>query len=67
VQEVGNQIEPVPPQQLANPRMPEFGLPVRIAMPSDVKLRPGEMVGVIFRPELNQAALAGAAGASATD
>jgi multidrug resistance efflux pump len=66
VQEVGNQIEPVPPQQLANPRMPEFGVPVRIAMPSDVKLRPGELVGVVFRPELN-ATIAGAAGASATD
>ena len=67
VQEVGNQIEAVPPQQLANPRMPEWGVPVRIAMPSDVRLRPGEVVGLVFRPELSATVTAGAAGASATD
>ena len=67
VQEVGNQIEAVPPQQLANPRMPEWGVPVRIAMPSDVKLRPGEVVGLVFRPELSATVTAGAAGAAATD
>jgi multidrug resistance efflux pump len=68
VQEVGNDVQPVPPQQLANPRMPEWGVPVRIAMPSDVRLKPGELVGLIYRPELMvDPVTSGAAGASATD
>ena len=67
VQEVGNDVQPVPPQQLANPRMPEWGVPVRIAMPSDVRLKPGELVGLVYRPELSAAVTSGAAGASATD
>jgi multidrug resistance efflux pump len=68
VQEVGNQVEPVPPQQLHVQNKPEWGIPVRIAMPSDIHLRPGELVSVIFRPELSGAGIAGAAaGSAATD
>jgi multidrug efflux pump subunit AcrA (membrane-fusion protein) len=70
VQEIGNQVEPVPPQQLHIPNKPEWGIPVRIAMPSDVHLRPGELVSVVFRPELsaNSASVTGAAaGSAATD
>ena len=46
VQEVGSQIEQIPEHQLANPKKPEWGIPVRIAMPDPTKLplRPGELV-----------------------
>jgi len=44
VQEVGAQIELIPEHQLANPKKPEWGIPVRIAMPPNLQLRPGELV-----------------------
>lgn len=49
VERVGPVFEPVPSQQLRNPRMPEWGLPVRIAMPPGMQVRPGELVEVRFR------------------
>ena len=50
VEQVGPQYEPVPLHQLRNPQIPEWGLAVRIAMPSDIALRPGELVDITFRP-----------------
>jgi multidrug resistance efflux pump len=56
VQEVGTKLEPIPNHQLGNtsgkkPTAPEWGIPVRIAMPSQelLPLRPGELVSVVFR------------------
>lgn len=48
VQEVGSQVEQIPEHQLANPKRPEWGVPVRIAMPVDLPLRPGELVGLNY-------------------
>jgi hypothetical protein len=46
VREVGTQVEAVPEHQLVNPKRPEWGIPVKIAMPDPTKLplRPGELV-----------------------
>jgi hypothetical protein len=44
VQEVGAQIEPIPEHQLSSAKKPEWGVPVRISMPVDLPLRPGELV-----------------------
>ena len=49
VEHVGAQVEPVPPHQLHDPRVLEWGLPVRIAIPPGLSLRPGELVVVTFR------------------
>jgi len=48
VDRVGPKYEPIPPHQLFDPKVPEWGLPVRLAVPGDVKLRPGELVEVKF-------------------
>jgi len=50
VMSVGPAIEKVPPEQLRDGRVQEFGLPVHIAIPPDTKLRPGELVDLFFRP-----------------
>jgi multidrug resistance efflux pump len=49
VEEVGPQVELVPPHQLRDPQVPEWGLPVRISVPAELDLRPGELVDVQFR------------------
>jgi len=49
VERVGPQVELVPPHQLRDPKVPEWGLPVRITMPPGLRLRPGELVDVAFR------------------
>ena len=41
-------MEPVPPHQLADPKVPEWGLPVLIDLPTGANLRPGELVDVTF-------------------
>jgi multidrug resistance efflux pump len=48
IEHVGPQIELLPPHQLRDPRMMEWGLPVRIAIPATASLRPGELVDVRF-------------------
>jgi multidrug resistance efflux pump len=48
VEEVGRQIEPVPISLATNPTIPERGLPVRIALPSEVDLQPGVLVDIVF-------------------
>lgn len=50
VEMIGPQVELIPPDQLRNPTVPEWGLPVTIALPTDVELRPGEVVDLIFEP-----------------
>jgi len=46
---IGPQGELIPPDQLRNPTVPEWGLPVSIALPADVELRPGEVVDLVFQ------------------
>lgn len=48
VDRVGPQVELVPQHQLRNATYPEWGLPVRIAMPPTAQLRPGELVDLRF-------------------
>jgi multidrug resistance efflux pump len=49
VDTVGPQIEKVPDTQLRDHRTPEWGVPVRIAIPNGADLRPGEIVDLFFR------------------
>ena len=48
VDTVGATIQPVPQRQLRDQRVPEWGLPVRVTIPADANLRPGEMVNLAF-------------------
>jgi hypothetical protein len=49
VETVGARIELVPEHQLADPKRPEWGLPVRVVLPSASGLKPGELVGLVFK------------------
>jgi multidrug resistance efflux pump len=49
VDRVGPQVELIPQHQLRDPRVPEWGLPVRIVLAGQGELRPGELVDVKFR------------------
>jgi multidrug resistance efflux pump len=53
VQEVGTQVQPIPEHQLVNSKKPEWGIPVRIAMPdpSQLPLMPGELVVLNFESD----------------
>jgi multidrug resistance efflux pump len=53
VQEVGTRIEPIPEHQLVNAKKPEWGIPVRIAMPDrdQLPLMPGELVVLTFQAD----------------
>jgi hypothetical protein len=48
VERVGPQIASVPQHHLRDPKVPEWGLPVRIPVPSALKVKPGELVDVAF-------------------
>ena len=50
VETVGGQVEAVPTRQLRDPRVPEWGLPVRVTVPAGVDLKPGEVVTLDFKP-----------------
>lgn len=50
IKHVGPQYEPVPPQQLADPKVPEWGVPVMIDLPPGVSFPPGKIVDVKFIP-----------------
>jgi len=52
VEEVGPQVELIPSHQLRDPSVPEWGLPVRISVPEELGLRPGELVDVAFEVPL---------------
>jgi multidrug resistance efflux pump len=49
VDTVGATVEPVPARQLRDQRVPEWGLPVRLTLPENANLRPGEMVNLAFK------------------
>jgi multidrug resistance efflux pump len=49
VERVGPQVEPIPLHQCRDPRVPEWGLPVRIALPDGFSVRPGELLEVTFK------------------
>ena len=49
VKQVGPRVESIPTQQLRDPKTPEWGIPVTIAIPQQIKFRPGELVEVRFR------------------
>ena len=46
VERIGPQVEPIPLHQLRDPRLPEWGFPVRIALPSPHNWVPGELVEI---------------------
>jgi len=48
ITEVGPRVERVPRHHLSDPQGREWGLPVRIAIPSDANVCPGELVDVTF-------------------
>ena len=48
IDHVGPQIQPVPLRQLQDASRPEWGLPVFIPMPSELLIRPGELVDIRF-------------------
>jgi len=55
ITQIGPQIELVPLRQLRDPTVPEWGLPVQIAIPSEwrspvMQLKPGELVDITFTP-----------------
>jgi multidrug resistance efflux pump len=49
VERVGPQIEAIPPHMCRDPKIPEWGLPVRIALPEPFSGRPGELFEVTFK------------------
>jgi multidrug resistance efflux pump len=49
VDTVGATVEAVPARQLRDQKVPEWGLPVRLSIPPNSNLRPGEMVNLAFR------------------
>jgi len=48
VASVGPKIESIPGRQRSNPRVEEWGRPMRIAVPSNVEIPPGSLVNVAF-------------------
>jgi multidrug resistance efflux pump len=51
VTRVGPQYEAVPLEQLRRADVPEWGLPVRVAMPREAEFMPGELVDLRFMPQ----------------
>jgi multidrug resistance efflux pump len=49
VEEVGPQVEPIPLHQCRDPKLPEWGVPVRIRMPEGFISRPGELIDITFK------------------
>lgn len=49
VTDVGGQVDSVPSRLLRDPRTPEWGLPVRLTVPPEANLRPGEVVNLVFK------------------
>jgi len=50
VESVAPQFEKMPSRHLRNPNVPEWVLPVQVAMPTDAQLTPGELVDIVFKP-----------------
>jgi multidrug resistance efflux pump len=51
VERVGPHFEPVPLHLCRDPKIPEWGLPILIAIPDGLPVRPGELLDVSFQPE----------------
>ena len=49
VERIGPEMVPVPDRQLRNPAIPEWGLPVLVAIPDGLTLRPSELVELRFK------------------
>jgi multidrug resistance efflux pump len=49
VERVGPQLELIPTHLCRDPKMPEWGLPVRITLPEDFAGRPGELFELTFK------------------
>lgn len=49
VERIGPQVEPVPLHQQRDPNVPEWGLPVCIQPPAQLRLRPGELIDITFQ------------------
>jgi multidrug resistance efflux pump len=54
VERVGPQVEPIPLHQCRDPKVQEWGLPVRISMPRELTARPGELLEVTFKQHRSQ-------------
>jgi multidrug resistance efflux pump len=52
VETVGVQMVRLPDPMLRDHKTPEWGLPVRIAIPPTAGLRPGDSVNVVFKPDI---------------
>jgi len=52
VESVGGQVESIPNRQLRDQKVPEWGRPVRVLVPTDsgIELLPGEVVSLDFKP-----------------
>jgi len=50
IDRIGPQIESIPMRQLRDPQTPEWGLPVKIRIPEKLKLTPGELVNITYKP-----------------
>ncbi|MDP6544691.1 MAG: HlyD family efflux transporter periplasmic adaptor subunit [Phycisphaerae bacterium] len=50
IAKIGPQIESIPARQLRDPTKPEWGLPVKIRVPDELKLTPGELVNITYKP-----------------
>lgn len=50
VEQIGPQVELIPLHQRRNLQLPEWGIPIRIAMPKNLAIKPGELVDVSFQP-----------------
>jgi multidrug resistance efflux pump len=48
IEKVGRQIRKVPDHQLGSTTLPQWGLPIRIKLPSNATLQPGALVDVVF-------------------
>lgn len=59
IERVGPQIEEVPPHQRRDPSVLEWGLPVRIRLPSELPVRPGELVDITFESRTTEDSGAG--------
>jgi len=49
IAKIGPQIESIPSRQLRDPDVPEWGLPVKINVPQELELTPGELVNVTYK------------------
>ena len=52
VERVGPQIEPIPQHLCRDPKIPEWGLPIRITLPEKFSGRPGELFEITFKKNL---------------